>query len=118
MCIGQKCARWQGYGGKRATKKCRFDKGCKLERRGEERREKGGRGKVRVARERSEKHGGWKEGAIGEGRWNPEAEGGGFGRARIIFAEEKALPLFVVAEGTEVRIRGGWKIRGEQENDG
>ena len=88
------------------------------ERRGEERREKGGGGKVRVARERSEKHGGWKEGAIGEGRWNPEAEGGGFGRARIIFAEEKALPLFVVAEGTEVRIRGGWKIRGEQENDG
>lgn len=35
----------------------------------------------------------------GRGRW--------FERARIIFAEEKALPLFVVAEGTEVRIRGG-----------
>lgn len=47
------------------------------------------------------------EGASGirrkRGRW--------LERARIIFAEEKALPLFAVAEGTEVRIRGGLKIQ-------
>lgn len=100
LCIRQKCARWQGYGGKRATKKCRFDKGCKLERRG------GGGGKVRVARE---KHGGWKGGGRLERGGEVESGGRGrwFERARIIFAEEKALPLFVVAEGTEVRIRGG-----------
>ena len=35
----------------------------------------------------------------GRGRW--------FERARIIFAEEQALPLFVVAGGTPERNRGG-----------
>lgn len=48
----------------------------------------------------------------GRGRW--------FERARIIFAEKQALPLFVVAGGTPERNRGGegLKIRGEEENDG
>lgn len=52
-----------------------------------------------------ERNQGWRarEGGRGLGGkrrgWNP-AEGGGFGRARIIFAEEQALPLFAVAGGT------------------
>ena len=103
--IKQKCARCQGYGGKRATKKCRFDKGCKLE------KKKGGGSEGWKKRERErERSKGWRkrvereveetEGveSRGRGRW--------FERARIIFAEEQALPLFVVAGGTPERNRG------------
>lgn len=50
--------------------------------------------------------GGGKEGTREAGGWNTEAEGGGLERARIIFAGEQALPLFVVAGGTGNGKRG------------
>lgn len=79
--IKQKCARCQGYGGKRATKKCRFDKGCKLEKKkgggSEGWKEKESKREREREMERVEEES--REREVEETRrgWNPAAEGGG-----------------------------------------